>query len=389
MSARALDGGALRWRFRLLLVAVICSGAFEVFDNLLGLRTANFDSSAPAAFKVAKEIVIVWILIGLLKHRSAASLNLGWAAIASLILVTLVPQVWFLPTESHERFGLVYFIGSVAVLVLATALCTRDLRPTFARQFLFPFLCVCLATQVGEALLAPSSFYGEVNLLGLDRRAGIAVIPTTAGLLGVIGMVSLRRFGRLVALLVVLMANSSLSLVCLALILGTRVRPRWAVPLALPLVVAMAVWGIGQREGARPSAESRLDIVEESLGELHLFAPSSIGSGATAKSVALEPVSSYIADSLYVEVMHVMGVVPAALLVAGVFLLVYRGAGMRGLIVVAVSGLGYLVFEAWIVWFACLCTFSRLPGGRTRRRSADIAPQDAADGLPPGVDHAR
>ena len=64
--------------FLTLLLAYLLSGVFEVFDNLLGLRGLNFESSAPFPAKIAKEVAVLALLTAVwLAHRRTYRLNSG------------------------------------------------------------------------------------------------------------------------------------------------------------------------------------------------------------------------------------------------------------------------------------------------------------------------
>jgi hypothetical protein len=362
--ARVPPAHALRLCWWLLAFAFLLGGAFEVFDNLLGLRQLNFESSAPAIVKVLKEFAIALLLFVAVRRWGAPAITDFGLVTVVLAVLALAPQVLAFPRETPAQTGLIYFVASLVMLLIACAIYRPSMSEDFARHFLLPVLVVTLTTQGLEALFAPASFYSEANLLGLDRRAGIAVIPTTAGMLGVVGVAAMRGWGRVVALLVILMANSSVSLVGLALVaLATARRPIYVV-IALPFVGILAFVAIASRSGLEASAGSRLDILAESLTQFAWFGPSSVGALATAKAVALAPFDSVIVDSFYLEVFHVAGVVPGAVLLLVLFATIYRRAGPLATALFALSGLGYLVLEAWIVWTVLLFG---LPTQRRRR----------------------
>ena len=363
----------------LLVIAFVCGGAFEVMDNLLGLRTLNFESSAPAVFKIAKELVIALTMMVATVRWGTPRLSMFGLYVTFIMIFAFLPQLFALPTQSFSRAGLFYFIASIAMLFYAAAVYRPGMEAGFARKFLLPVIVITLATQVLEAQFAPSSLYSETNALGLDRRAGIAAIPTTAGVLGVIGFVSLRGVPRLLSVLVIGMANSSLSMICLVAAIAFMTKRRIYLLIGLPWVVAIAGFVIATRPGIDASISTRLDILADTAGTLRLFGPSQIGALATAKSVALAPFDSVIVDSFYLEVLHVCGIVPGVLLVGALLTTIYRRAGALAFLVFAISGVGFLTLEAWIVWISILFGL-RLPARvRLRARMRERVPVPAHD----------
>lgn len=350
----------------LLVAAFVCGGIFEVIDNLLGLRALNFESSAPAIFKVAKESVILLILFIATRRYGLPRASMFGVYVTALLLAIFVPQIAALPSESYSRAGLFYFCVSIATLFYTCAVYRPGMEEGFARDFMLPVIVITLATQLLEAKFAPSSLYFETNILGLDRRAGIAAIPTTAGLLGVVGFVSLRGFPRLLSALVIGMANSSVSLLCLVVSIAFMTKRRAYLLFGLPWVVMLMAVVIAQRQGLDTSVSTRLDIVADTIESLRWFGPSQIGALATAKSVALAPLDSVIIDSMYLEMLHVCGIVPGLLLIGALFATLYRRAGALATIVFALSGIGFLTLEAWIVWIPLLFGL-RLPNRRRAR----------------------
>lgn len=365
---------SLRYQWRLVLAAFVLGGIFEVVDNLLGLRTLNFESSAPAILKVAKELSIMWLLWCAKGEYKSARLDwLGVIMVLGLI-AAFYPQVFAIPGQIHALVGLLYFAGSIAMLLLACAVYRPQMQHEFAGNFLYPALSITLATQLLEAYFAPSSLYFESNLLGLDRRAGLAAIPTTAGLLGVAGFHLLRGHARLISVLVIAMANSTLSLLCLLLVIVAMARRRPYVVLLLPFIGGGLAFLIADRAGLDTSVTSRMDILGESLREFAWLGPSSAGALATAKSVALAPFDSLIVDSLYLEAWHVMGVIPGSFMLLLVFIVVYLRAGALALGTLATAGVGYLVLEAWPVWLSIIMALAAGP----RRHPSPTAPRQSS-----------
>ena len=347
----------LRTRWWMLFAAFIAGGVFEVIDNILGLRQLNFESSAPAIVKVAKEAAILWLLVGLVRRNGLPRLSAFGFTILSMVVVSALSLLPSPPSTSYAQAGLFYYLVSLAMLLSTCALITPADSEDFARHFVLPVIVTILVTQGLEIALAPASLYNETNLFGLDRRAGIAAIPTTAGMLGVVGFATLRGVPRLLSLAVIGLASSSISLVCAAIVWVSRARhPAYAV-LALPLATVIAGVAIASRAGLDTSIAARLDILADSIQQLALIGPSEIGALATAKSVALNPTDSFIVDSMYLEVLHVFGIIPGTLLLAAMFATIYRRAGGVALIMFALAGIGYLVLEAWIVWIALLFAF--------------------------------
>lgn len=360
----------LRWHWRTLLIAVVLGGLFEVIDNLLGLRTLNFESSAPAVVKVAKELAIACLMLGAVRRWGMLKTTQFGLAVFALTLTVFVPALFALPHETFAQLGFIYFALSVAMMLMACALVRPGMEADFERNFILPLMVITLATQLLEAWLSPGSLYFESNLLGLDRRAGIAVIPTTAGLFGVVAFAGTNRFSRVLGLLVLAMANSTLSLLCLVIVAIARGRHRLPLVLALPAIVGLGAVAIAWREGLDVSLVTRLIILEDAISTLEWFGPSPVGALATAKSVALSPSDSYIADSLYLEMFHVLGIVPGAVLIGTLFATLFRRVGGLAVAVFAIAGVGYLTLEAWPVWIAIVFGLQRAQ----RRWSGSMVP---------------
>jgi hypothetical protein len=325
----------------------------------LGLRQLNFESSAPAIVKVGKEAAIVWVLIGIAGRSGIPRLTAFGLTIFSTVLVCTLPLLLDLPGTVYGKAGLIYYLASLGTLLATCALISPRDREEFVRHFIFPVIGAVLVTQCLEIALAPASFYHEANLFGLDRRAGIAVVPTTAGMLGVVGFATLRGVPRLLSLAVVGLASSTISLICLALVWASRIRHPVYALITAPVIAAIAGLAIMSRAGLETSVTTRLDILTDSIQQLALIGPSEIGALSSAKSVALNPVDSYIVDSMYLETLHIFGIVPGTVLLAALFATIYRRVGSLAMIVFALAGVGYLVLEAWIVWFALLFALQR------------------------------
>ncbi|WP_431288681.1 hypothetical protein [Roseateles chitinivorans] len=347
-------------RWWLLFGAFIAGGIFEVIDNILGLRQLNFESSAPAFVKVAKEAAILWLLLGLVRRNGLPKLTAFGFTILSIVLVCVLGVLLSPPPTSHAQAGLIYYLVSLGMMLATCALIRPADSEDFARNFMLPVIVTILVTQGLEIALAPASLFNETNLFGLDRRAGIAAIPTTAGMLGVVGFATLRGWlPRLLSLAVIGLASSSISLICVAIVWMSRTRHPVYALLAFPLVAAIAAVAIASRAGLDISVTTRLDILADSVQQLALVGPSEIGSLATAKSVALNPMDSFIVDSMYLEALHVFGLIPGTLLLAAMFATIYRRIGGMAMTLFALAGIGYLALEAWIVWFALLFAFQR------------------------------
>lgn len=352
--------GRLNKRLWLLFVAFIASGIFEVIDNILGIRHLNFDSSAPAAFKVAKEIAIIWFLIGIMTRRGIQKLTLFGIVTFLIIALCTQPIILDLPTTSYGWAGLIYYLASLGMVLITCTLISPSDRKDFIKHFILPVIVAILVTQCLEIVLAPASFYHETNLLGLDRRAGIAVNPTTAGLLGVVGFSTLKGISRLISLVVIGLASSTISLICLTIILISRMRNSIYTLIIFPVVVAISAAAIISREGLESTIMTRLDILSYSMQEFAIFGPSKIGALSTAKSVALNPIESYIIDSMYLQTLHIFGIIPGIVLLTTLLITIHRRAGPLATIILTVSGIGFLVFETWVVWLSILFAFQRL-----------------------------
>lgn len=351
---RIVPKHSLRFYWWLLVCGFVVGGIYEVIDNMLGLRQLNFESSAPIIFKIAKEVAISLLIISAIRQWGGPrATGFGLGALF-IILIAFVSQLFIGPLQPHALAGLIYFSSSALMLLLTCAVIRPEMKQDFVSHFLVPALVITFITQVLEAQFAPSSMYFETNLLGLDRRAGIAVIPTTAGMLGVVGAATSNRLAILFGLLVIGMANSTLSLLCLAITLAAKVRRRIYILPLLPLIMAAAILAITSRSGLELSVSTRLEIFSDTLAQLSWFTPSLTGAFATAKSVALAPFDSTIVDSFYLEVLHVFGAIPGFVFLGALFATIYRRAGGLALMLFAATGIGYLVLEAWIVWIAIL-----------------------------------
>lgn len=361
----------LKKRWQLLFVAFIAGGIFEVIDNVLGLRQFNFESSAPTFFKLAKEVAILWLLFGLVQRNGLPRFNTFNFTIIFMVIFCVLSVFTNPPSTFYAQAGLIYYLVSLGMLLTTCLLLSPSDSDDFARNFVLPVILTTLLTQGLEIILAPESLYNENNLFGLDRRAGIAVIPTTAGMLGVIGFSTLRGIARLLSLAVIGLASSSISLICIAIVAIFKVsrsrHPIYAL-IALPIVISIAGIAIASREGLITSITIRLDILTDSIQQLALIGPSEIGSLVTAKSVALNPTDSFIVDSMYLEALHLFGILPGSLLLATIFLTIYRRIGGMAMIMFALAGVGYLALEAWIIWFSILFAFQRTCNSSTRSR---------------------
>ncbi len=355
-------------RWWVLFAAFIVGGIYEVIDNILGLRLLNFESSAPPIVKVAKEAAIIWLLLGLIRRNGFPRLTAFGATILSVVLLCSLPLLFDLPSASFAMAGLIYYMISLGMLLATCALIRPQDSADFARHFVLPIILAILVTQCLEIAFAPASLYNETNLFGLDRRAGIAAIPTTAGLLGVVGVATLRGVPRLLSLAVIGLASSSVSLACLAIVWVSRIRrPVYALAIVPAIAVAFGA-AIASREGLDVSANARLDILSDSIQHLTLFGPSDFGALTTAKSVALSPTDSYIIDSMYLEAFHIFGIIPGTVLLLALFTTIYRRVGGVATMLFALTGIGYLAVEAWIVWIAILFAFQQRPARRGRVR---------------------
>jgi hypothetical protein len=353
----------LKKRWWLLFAAFIAGGVFEVSDNILGLRQFNFESSAPAFVKLAKEAAILWLVLGLVRRNGLPRLTLFGLTILTIVAFCVLSVLLEPPATSSAQAGLIYYLVSLGMLLTTCSLISPSDSNDFAKHFVLPVIVAVLLTQVLEIVFAPDSLYKETNLFGLDRRAGIAVIPTTAGMLGVVGFSTLRGIPRLLSLAVIGLASSSISLLCIAIIVIIRVSSRSRHPIyvliAFPVVATIAAVAITSRAGLDTSVTTRLDILADSIQQLALIGPSKIGSLVTAKSVALNPIDSVIVDSMYLEALHLFGIIPGILLLTAMFVTIYRCVGGTAMTMFALVGIGYLALEAWIVWLSLLFAFQR------------------------------
>jgi hypothetical protein len=337
-----------RTLFVLLLIAYLLAGVFEVIDNLLGLRELNFETSAPVIVKVLKEIAILVLLV-VLAWRRRGFLTFPGTMFLLLFAATLVLPTLLMPEPPSARIGYLYLVASILVLLACSEVAPRVNIDALSRGFLAPAVVAICATQILEIALAPVSLYFEDSLFGLDRRAGIAVIPTTAGCIGALATFQLRGLTRWIGLVIVVLANSTIGWACMLMLLLTRSRNwRRAMlfgPVAGAALVAVAV----SRSGFEESVGNRIGLIEQSSQQLLLLLPSRVGALATAKSVAIDPAGSFIADSTMLQFVHVFGIFPGVLLFAAIALLVWRACGARGLLFFIVASSGFLVIESWTV----------------------------------------
>lgn len=343
----------------LLVAAFIMGGIFEVFDNILGLRRFNFESSAPVFIKVMKELVIFLLLGALVLRNGFPRVTIFGLSVLTMVALCSLSLLISPPLTYYARFGLLYYLISLGMLLAACALSSPDNREEFSRHFVLMVILAIFLSQVLEIMLAPISMYHETSLLGFDRRSGVAVIPTTAGLLGVVGFATLRGVPRLLSLVVIGLANSSVSFVCLAIVFVSRMRNPVYVLISVPFVVVVVGLVLMSREGLETSINMRLDILADSIHQLKLIGPSQIGALSTAKSVALQPDNSYIVDSMYLETLHIFGIVPGVLLIGAILLTLLRRVGCVAMLIFAIAGIGYLIMEAWIVWLSIIFAFHR------------------------------
>jgi hypothetical protein len=350
----------------LLLLALILSGICEVKDNILHWwRVENFDSSAPVIFKVTKELIVLSIMLGMLRCRNdwRQKFTPHHLCVFAIFLFCAVCALFARPLSITEVLGIVYLLSSAAVLFVLCLVYPIAYKQVFIRNFLLPALGLIVFTQLLEAIFAPYSIWSDPTMFGFDRRAGLAVIPTTAGLLGVAGVLSLKDGRRLFGLAAMLIANSSISFVILAMMWIKRVRySRYALYFVAVIVVVM-VLVVLSRQFLMVSIEARLHILADSLPNLTWFGPSEYGAKATAKYVAISPYDAYIVDSFYLEILNVFGIIPGCMFIAMLFAVIYRYAGVTVLAIFALAGIGYLVLEAWLVWITLI--FSLSNGGQT------------------------
>lgn len=114
-----------------------------------------------------------------------------------LLAVCLVVPTLLLHDGTSARVGYVYLIASIAVLWAACKAAPFVDGRALDSHFLAPAIVLIAVSQLLEIALAPVSLYNEAGLLGLDRRAGLAVIPTTAGCLGALAVYRLKGIFRL------------------------------------------------------------------------------------------------------------------------------------------------------------------------------------------------
>jgi hypothetical protein len=372
----------------LLLAVFLLSGVFEVLGNLSGERTDNVDSSAPLIAKVGKELVLMLIVAVVLvpRWRRVRVDSLSVAAL-SIVMILALPSAFFLRGTISAEFGFVYLFASLLMCVLF-ALATPYIRTEqFYRWFLVPAVLIVLFTQFVEIKYAPSSFYNETGLFGLDRRAGIAVIPTTAGCLAALCSARARGLMFIVTLMVLGIANSTLAWCAAFLIWTARIRNAGLLLVAAPILLAALVALVLSRPGLMLSADTRIGLLTESLNDLQAWTPSLIGAGATAKAVALSRADSFIADSTPLEFMHVFGVIPGLLIFVSVVALFGRIAGWRAAAFFFGVSIGFLFTESWILTSTLMWMVSRLgfPRPVARPQAAPLAAPDAGGGATAGA----
>jgi hypothetical protein len=351
-----------RLLFLALFAAYVASGIFEVFDNLLGLREFNFDSSAPPAAKVAKELAVMLLLGSLfLAHRRSIRIRSGDLVLAVLFASLLVLPSLLVHDATSARVGYAYLVASMAALWMASKVALHVDSHALDTWFLGPIIIVICATQLLEIAVAPTSFYNESSLIGLDRRAGLAVIPTTAGCFGALAVYRLRGFRRALALMVVVLANSSIGWAGLILVLIAGIRNKRLLPVLVPAALSLLVFLISLRVGFEESSSTRVELIVDSWQQLHLLLPSPIGALATTKSVALDPGSSFIADSTLLEFAHVFGIVPGILMFGACLFMVWRSAGGLGLLFFVIASSGFLLLEAWVLAILLIFALARPP----------------------------
>lgn len=336
--------------FAFLLIAFILSGIFELLGNLAGDRINNIDSTAPFYLKIGKELALILIVVVVIFSRRGrirvSRFNLGFIAI---LLALMIPAVLFLRDDIAAQVGFLYLIASLAMCLLF-ALVSPDINPEFFyRWFLAPAIFLILASQLIEIRYAPSSFYHETTLFGLDRRAGIAVIPTTAGCIAVLCGARARGIVFAATLMVLVIANSTLAWCAAFLVWTARLRKFSRIILIAPALMAAITIIIMSRSGLTESAGTRIALLAKSMSELHVWIPSDIGAGATAKAVALSSTYSFIADSTPLEFFHVFGVVPGLLIYFAIIVLIARRAGLRAATIFFGVSIGFLFIESWVL----------------------------------------
>lgn len=369
--------------FALLLVAFLLSGVFEVIGNLSGDRVDNIDSSAPIYVKVGKELVLLLIVTVLLlpRWRRLRFDSLGIASTA-IALGLMVPAIFFLRPTSSATIGFIYLSISLGMLLMFSIAAPYVRADQFHRWFLVPVVVMILVTQFIEIRYAPASFYNETGLFGLDRRAGIAVIPTTAGCLAALCLARARGLLLLCCLMVLGIANSTMAWCAAALILTARLKNLRVLLAVAPLILLALAVLILMRQGLSTSAGTRYGLLMDSLNVLNLWIPSDIGAGATAKAVALSRADSFIADSTPLEFFHVFGVLPGTLLYIWLVALAGKTGGWRTAAFFAGISIGFLLTESWILTASLLFVGAHL---QLASSAASPSERDAAKTLPVGA----
>lgn len=341
--------------FALLLAAFMMSGAFEVLGNLAGDRTSNVDSSAPLPAKLGKELALMLIVLVSLLPRWR-QVRIGEFSVASFAVAVAfaLPAIFFLRQNNAAVVGFIYLAASLCMCVLFALAAPYIPVEQFYRWFLAPAVLVVLATQFIEIRYAPSSFYNETGLFGLDRRAGIAVIPTTAGCLA--ALCGLRARGMIFAacVAVLVISNSTLAWCAAFLLWTSRIRDFRLLVLLVPILLALLSILVLSRQGLATSSGTRMSLLADSLNDLQAWFPSHIGAGATAKAVALSRADAFIADSTPLEFLHVFGVIPGVMIYGGIVMLIGNVAGWRAALFFFGVSFGFLYTESWILTAALI-----------------------------------
>lgn len=352
--------------FSVLWLAYMASGVFEVIDNLAGERTRNTESSAPAAAKVGKELMLILIVAILLLRkadRETLRLRLTSAVVSSffLLLALSLPAYAFLHSGKAPTVGMIYLTGSLLMIPMYGAVREKVDMDGFLKYFLFPTVIAVLATQLMELRYAPVSMYHETGLLGLDRRAGIAVIPTTAGCLAALALFRARSwFMRIVSVLVLLIANSTIAWGGALLLVSRGIKDKRWLLVAGPLLMALFAGVVVARGDALSvSLGSRLGLWTDTLDDLQWLSPSDIGASATAKSVATSVADSFIADSTLLEFLHVFGIIPGAMIYLGIVAYAGRVATWRAAVFFIGASSGFLYVESWVLMVSLIWTLGQ------------------------------
>lgn len=127
----------LKNRWKLLFLAFIAGGIYEVIDNVLGLRQFNFESSAPTFFKLTKEVAILWLLFGLVQRNGLPHFNAFNFTIIFMVIFCVLSVFTNPPSTFYAQAGFIYYLVSLGMLLttyyLLTALAIRQrrFRPIF------------------------------------------------------------------------------------------------------------------------------------------------------------------------------------------------------------------------------------------------------------------